>query len=81
MICFEDIEDVNCLDESLEVIRVVIEQFRVKDRYRHKLNFRKLIQFLSLKNCITEIKYKILGILDHLVYCDRDGEMGEYLIR
>lgn len=49
----ESTEEVNYLDEALDVFRIIIENFDVRESFKNKVNFRKLLQLLAIKDCIV----------------------------
>jgi hypothetical protein len=61
------------LEECLEVLRILVELFEIRERFKQKLKYRKIVDLLSYKDCTVEIRDKILLIIDHLIYADETG--------
>ena len=63
------------------MLRILIELFETKPAHVRKIHFGDMIDLIILKECPIEIKQKVLVIIDHFIYEDKEGDYSLFFVK
>lgn len=77
----ESSEEHFSLEESLEVLRVLVEREKEDCRWLREVDYKGLVNLIRLKDCPEELIPKVLIIVDHIIYMDVEDELTFELVK